>query len=143
MISPTISPHNDTTVVEHCDMTGAYITLGGGQSWRMFNLRGVVNTFAFDPRNPRVIYAGNQALWRSMDTGRTWSMVFPHAKKNTIEHQNGDHAEYSLTTGDTSFPAGHAISGIVVEASGDRIWLSFGARRGAGASTMWNPLEPL
>ena len=104
MISPTISPHDPRIVVEHCDMTGAYITLDGAQSWRMFNLRSVVDTFAFDPRNARVIYAGNQALWRSQDTGRTWSMIFPDPKQNTVEHQNGDHAEYSLTTADASFP---------------------------------------
>src|ERR1035438_5423720 len=101
MIAPTISPHDPRIVVEHCDMTGAYITLDGAQSWRMFNLRTVVETLAFDSRNPRVIYAGNAALWRSADTGRTWSMVFPDPTKNTVEHQNGDHAEYSLTTGDT------------------------------------------
>ena len=99
MIAPTISPHDPNIVVEHCDMTGAYITLDGAQSWRMFNLRGVVNSFAFDPENPKVIYAGNQALWRSEDTGRTWSMVFPNPKRNTIEHQNGDHSEFTLTTG--------------------------------------------
>jgi hypothetical protein len=62
MIAPTISPHDPNIVVEHCDMTGAYITHDGGRSWRMFNLRSVVSVFAFDPRNPRVIYAGNQAL---------------------------------------------------------------------------------
>ena len=100
MIAPTISPHDPRIVVEHCDMTGAYITLDGARSWRMFNLRSVVNVLAFDPRNPKVIYAGNEALWRSEDTGRTWSMVFPDPGKNTIEHQNGDHAEYSLTTDD-------------------------------------------
>jgi hypothetical protein len=94
MISPTISPHDPRIVVEHCDMTGAYITLDGAQSWRMFNLRSIVSTFAFDPRNARVIYAGNQALWRSEDTGRTWSMVFPDPAKNAIEHQNGAHSEY-------------------------------------------------
>ncbi len=138
MISPTISPHDPAVVVEHCDMTGAYITLDGAQSWRMFNLRSVVNTFAFDPRNPRVIYAGNQALWRSEDTGRTWRMIFPDPKKNTIEHQNGDHAEYSLTTGDTSFPAGQAISNIAVEGGAHaRIWLTFAPRRGSGASLLY------
>jgi hypothetical protein len=56
----------------------------------MFNLRSVVDVMAFDPRNPKGIYAGNQALWRSEDTGRTWSMLFPDPGKNTIEHQNGD-----------------------------------------------------
>src|ERR1035438_8326596 len=55
MIAPTISPHDPRIVLEHCDMTGAYITLDGAQSWRMFNLRGVAGTFAFDPRNPKAI----------------------------------------------------------------------------------------
>ncbi len=138
MISPTISPHDPRIVVEHCDMTGAYITLDGALSWRMFNLRAVVNTFAFDPRNPRVIYAGNQALWRSEDTGRTWSMVFPDPGKNTVEHQNGDHSEYSLTTGDASFPAGRAISDIAVEDGGSsRIWIAFEAARGGSDALLY------
>ena len=133
MISPTISPHDPRIVVEHCDMTGAYITLDGAQSWRMFNLRSVVDTFAFDPRNARVIYAGNQALWRSQDTGRTWSMIFPDPRQNTVEHQNGDHAEYSLTTADASFPSGQSVSAIVAGQDG-RIWVAFNPRRGADAS---------
>lgn len=138
MIAPTVSPHDPGIVVEHCDMTGAYITLDGARSWRMFNLRGVVETFAFDPRNPRIIYAGNQALWRTEDTGRTWSMVFPDPRKNTVEHQNGDHADYSLTTGDASFPAGHVISEIAVEAGGSaRIWIAFAAGRGNGAALLY------
>ena len=140
MISPTISPHDPRIVVEHCDMTGAYITLDGAQSWRMFNLRSVVDTFAFDPRNARVIYAGNEALWRSQDTGRTWSMIFPDPKQNTVEHQNGDHAEYSLTTADASFPAGRSISGIAVE-NGGRIWVAFGPRRGADASLLYSSAD--
>ena len=62
---PTISPHDPRTVLTACDMTGAYLTRDGGRSWRMFNLRSVVATFAFDPHDPQVIYAGNAALWRS------------------------------------------------------------------------------
>jgi photosystem II stability/assembly factor-like uncharacterized protein len=138
MIAPTISPRDPNIVVEHCDMTGAYITLDGGQSWRMFSLRSVVSTFAFDPRASRVIYAGNQALWRSDDTGRSWAMIFPDPKKNTVEHQNGDHSEYSLTTADASFPAGHSISAIAVEsAANGRIWVAFAPPRGAGASLLY------
>ena len=138
MIAPTISPHDPRIVVEHCDMTGAYITLDGARSWRMFNLRTVVETLAFDSRNPRVIYAGNAALWRSADAGRTWSMVFPDPTKNTVEHQNGDHADYSLTTGDTSYPAGYVISNIMVEAGGNsRIWVAYAGKPGANASLLY------
>jgi photosystem II stability/assembly factor-like uncharacterized protein len=140
MISPTISPHDPNIVVEHCDMTGAYITLDGARSWRMFTLRSVVETFAYDPRNARVIYAGNQALWRSEDTGRTWRMVFPDPRKKTVEHQNGDHAEYSLTTDDASFPAGRSISAIVVE-NGGKIWLAFGPNKTADSSLLYSSAD--
>src|SRR5450432_3875241 len=75
MISPTISPHNPSLVLEHCDMTGGYITEDNGQSWRMFNLRGGIEVFAFDPKNDAVIYAGNAAVWRTSDRGKSWKML--------------------------------------------------------------------
>lgn len=139
MIAPTISPHDPRIVVEHCDMTGAYITLDGAQSWRIFNLRGVVETFAFDARNPAVIYAGNQALWRSDDSGRSWRMLFPDPKKNTVEHQNGDHAEFSLSTDDASFPAGREISNIATEDG--RLWVAFNARRGDADALLYRSAD--
>ncbi|MDT7812596.1 MAG: hypothetical protein QOJ42_2512, partial [Acidobacteriaceae bacterium] len=105
MVSPTISPSDPRLVVEHCDMTGGYVTTDGGDSWRMFNLRAGLSTFAFDPGNPSVIYAGNAALWRSEDKGQTWSIVFPDPTKGTREHTWSDHAEFVITTNDKSYPA--------------------------------------
>jgi photosystem II stability/assembly factor-like uncharacterized protein len=118
MIAPTISPFDSRLVVEHCDMTGGYITRDNGQSWRMFNLRGGINVFAFDPADPQVIYAGNAALWRSSDTGRTWTMVFPSPARNTIEHQLGDHSDYSLTSSDPAYPGGD-ISAIAIASASE------------------------
>jgi photosystem II stability/assembly factor-like uncharacterized protein len=115
MIAPTISPSDPGVVVEHCDMTGGYITLDGGLSWRMFNLRAGIETFAFDPSNPKRIYAGNAALWRSDDTGRTWRMLFPNPAKKTVEHRNGDHGEYSLTSEDGNYVSGLVVRQIVVD----------------------------
>ena len=77
MFNPVISPHDANTVLISCDMTGSYITHDGGQSWRMFNLRGVVKYFAFDPVDPKTMYAGNQGLWRSTDGGETWKLLYP------------------------------------------------------------------
>src|SRR5689334_9147651 len=77
MFHPTISPHDTNTVLIACDMTGAYITHDGGKSWRMFNLRGVVDFFAFDPKDPKTMYAHATALWRSTDSGEHWSLVYP------------------------------------------------------------------
>src|ERR1700747_1929641 len=77
MFHPTISPHDANTVLVNCDMTGAYITHDGGKSWRMFNLRGVVQFFAFDPTDKNVIYTQATGLWRSEDQGFTWRLVYP------------------------------------------------------------------
>src|SRR2546421_8190685 len=67
MFNPTISPHDTNTVLISCDMTGSYITHDAGQTWRMFNLRGVVDFFVFDPKDPKTIYAHATGLWRSVD----------------------------------------------------------------------------
>jgi hypothetical protein len=120
-IGSTISPYDPNLVVEHCDMTGGYITHDGGQSWRMFNLRSDISTFAFDPGNPNRIYAGGEALWRSDNRGRTWRMVFPDPVRNTVEHQNGDHSDYSLTSKDKSYVSGLNILQIVVDPGNSNI----------------------
>src|SRR5205823_14475108 len=65
MFHPSISPRDTETILVSCDMTGSYISHDGGKSWRMFNLRGVVEFFVFDPQNKNVIYAEATGLWRS------------------------------------------------------------------------------
>jgi len=115
MVDPAVSPHDPAVVLEHCDMTGSYITQDGGQSWRMFNLRNGMSVFAFDPGNPKRIYAGGAALWRSDDGGRSWRMIFPNPAKKTVEHQSGDHGDYSLTSNDGNYVTGLNISQIVVD----------------------------
>jgi hypothetical protein len=104
MTHPTISPHDPNVVLVGCDMTGAYITDDGGQSWRMINLGSVVSSFAFDPVHPDVIYAANPALWRSSDRGRSWRMVFPDPARHARELMTGDHAEYVVRTEDPLYP---------------------------------------
>ena len=101
---PAISPHDARIELEACDMTGAYITTDGGNSFRMFNLRNGVRCYGFDPSKANVIYAGNDGLWRSVDTGRTWSLVFPDPGRKTFEHMRTDHADHSFTTDDPAYP---------------------------------------
>jgi photosystem II stability/assembly factor-like uncharacterized protein len=97
---PTISPHDPRVVLVACDMTGLYLTEDGGDSWRMINLGTGVSSLAFDPADRNVIYAGNAALWRSADRGRTWRMVFPDPTRNTRALFLGDHADYALRSDD-------------------------------------------
>lgn len=130
MFIPTVSPHDPNLVLEHCDMTGSYISFDAGRSWRMFNLRGTVSAFAFDPKDRNVIYAGNQALWKSTDTGKTWSMVFPDPKRNTVEHMRDDHAAPTLTSEDPAYPQGASRARFIAVDPADsrRVYVLFGGR---------------
>ena len=137
MFLPTLSPHDANLVLEHCDMTGAYISFDAGRSWRMFNLRGTITAFAFDPSDAKVIYAGNSALWRSSDTGRTWSMVFPDPARNTVEHMRDDHAAPVYTTDDPAYPSRARVRLIAVDPADSRqIYVAFEGG-GPGGRTTW------
>ncbi|MBV9404980.1 MAG: hypothetical protein JO211_06530 [Acidobacteriaceae bacterium] len=94
--NPTISPHDPNTVLVSCDMTGAYITHDAGRSWRMFNLRGTVNFFVFDPNEPRTIYADATALWRSRDNGESWALVYPRPQSVRGVRMASDHADETI-----------------------------------------------
>jgi photosystem II stability/assembly factor-like uncharacterized protein len=139
-------------------MTGGYVTRDDGQSWRMFNLRGHTDAFSFDPTAPQVIYAGNVALWRSGDYGRTWKMIFPNPARNTVEHQIGDHSDYSLTTSDPAYPGGNITAIHIAPGSNARnghrsaehLYLSFEQRgqptviaSSADGGITWNRLATL
>ena len=96
MFNPTISPHDVNTVLISCDMTGSYITHDGGQTWRMFNLRGVVNFFVFDPLDSKTMYAHATALWRSTDGGEKWNLVYPSPSAVKGVQMNSDHADEDI-----------------------------------------------
>jgi len=110
MITPVISPLDSAAVIEHCDMTGGYITRDNGLSWRMFNLGTGLSSYAFDPNDANVIYAGNTALWRSEDQGKSWEMILPDPRKKTTVHMRGDHSSFDLTTEDANYPRAGDVS---------------------------------
>jgi photosystem II stability/assembly factor-like uncharacterized protein len=82
----------------------------------------VVESFAFDPGDPAVLYAATGVLWRSEDSGRTWRMVFPDPARNTVEHGWGDHADSVFTSDDPLYPSGRDVNiySVVVDPADSR-----------------------
>jgi photosystem II stability/assembly factor-like uncharacterized protein len=104
---PTVSPHDPNTVLLTTDMTGGFITRDAGRRWRRFNLRTGILSYAFDPSNPKVMYAGETGVYRSEDGGEKWRLVFPDAAKLEGERNLGDEAGHFYFSRD-NWPAGKA-----------------------------------
>jgi len=149
MFHPTVSPHDLNTILVNCDMTGAYISHDGGKSWRMFNLRGVVEFFVFDPSDENVIYAQATGLWRSQDQGETWNLVYPKPSSIKGVRMSSDHSDEDIVAepnplgGITAMAVDPAASNIFYVTAGDR-------RKGASSlfvsrdgGQSWNKEEDL
>ncbi|MFH1068159.1 MAG: hypothetical protein V1794_00940 [Candidatus Glassbacteria bacterium] len=122
----TINPRDPNHVFVRCDMTGAYVTENDGGSWRMFNLRTVVQDFEFDPTSPNTVYASNSGLYRSEDRGRTWRLVYPAPEDIAEERMVGDHADHSFLTRDGQVSS--RISKVRVDpGDGNRLYIGMAA----------------
>ena len=102
MFNPAVSPHNANYAYVACDMTGSFVTYDGGLSWRMFSLRGPVKYFVFDPVDSNIVYANSIALFRSIDKGKTWNIVYPDLSEIKGIVSKGDHAEERIITNDST-----------------------------------------
>jgi photosystem II stability/assembly factor-like uncharacterized protein len=134
MFHPTISPHDPNTVLVSCDMTGSYITHDGGKSWRMFNLRGVVQFFVFDPGNRDVIYAESSGLWRSQDQGETWSLIYPKPSSMKSIKMSSDHSDEELIA--EPDPLGH-ITAMAIDPSNSKIFYVVAGDRRKGTFALF------
>lgn len=140
--NPVVSPHDPETVLLSCDMTGSYLTTDGGTSWTIFNLRGGVRQYAFDPADPKIMYAlrsgSSSGLFRSMDGGRRWELCYPNPDSVKAFVARGDHAEEQLLTIDSipravvsmAIDPGNAERVYVVQRVGERYRLAVSDDRG-------------
>ena len=152
---PAISPGQPNDILIACDMTGAYLSHDVGTSWRMFNLGGVVMSFTFDPNDARTYYArtsgqygeSGAALWRSIDAGDSWRLVYPDPASVTGIVQNDDHA-MNIFRSSAALPG--TIEALAVE-PGDAHVLYAVMRQGHSARLMvsrdwgksWQPVADL
>jgi photosystem II stability/assembly factor-like uncharacterized protein len=149
MFHPTVSPHDADTVLVSCDMTGAYISHDGGKSWRMFNLRGVVEFFVFDPKDKNVIYAQATGLWRSSDNGESWNLVYPKPSSVKGIRMNSDHSDEEIIaepdplSGISAMAIDPADSRTLYAAAGDRRKGVFGVFVSQDAGDSWSKASDL
>lgn len=134
MFHPMVSPRDLNTVLLNCDMTGAYITHDGGKSWRMFNLRGVVQFFVFDPLDANTIYAETTGLWRSQDQGETWNLVYPKPSSIKGVKMSSDHSDEDIVSEPN--PLG-SITAMAIDPADSKVFYVTAGDRKKGTSSLF------
>ncbi|MBN2290263.1 MAG: hypothetical protein JXQ83_13095 [Candidatus Glassbacteria bacterium] len=116
MFIPTFNPADPDNILIRCDMSGAYLSSDGGQSWKMYNFPGGAQAFAFDPSDPQAIYVGAAGVHGSADGGKTWRLLFPHPDSVVEVCNVDDHADTYYLSRD-NFPQGPGtyVSALLVD----------------------------
>ena len=114
VLKPTVSPFDDNFVMTHCDMTAAYLSLDGGENWKMKNLWTVPEDFEFDPVDQHTVYvatrgyrhsedrgSGLSLLYRSENQGESWRIIYPDMDraKEIDRLQNTDYLPSEIIDG--------------------------------------------
>jgi photosystem II stability/assembly factor-like uncharacterized protein len=118
MFSPTVSPHNPNRAFVSCDMTGSFATYDGGSFWRMFNLKGPIDYYVFDPIDSNTVYANSIALFKSVDRGHTWSLFYPQPTQVDRIISKGDHASELVINKDSTL---RRVLALAIDPSDSRI----------------------
>jgi hypothetical protein len=130
-----VSPHDPSLVFNSTDMSSCFVSADGGAHWRSF-LLGATCQFAFDARRAELIYAavGFSGLYRSVDRGRSWSLVLPEPSQFAGRQKGDDEGTIYLADKDGALaPAVRAVaadpvqSGRVAANIGRELWLSLDA----------------
>ena len=107
---PAISPHDPNDILNSTDMSEGYVSHDGGNSWRMFNLRGHVRWYMWDPVDRNTAYAKTTGLFRTTDCGRTWALVHPAPSNVGRIAAIGDHGFEVIFTKDGSMDTVEALA---------------------------------
>ena len=99
---PTFSYSNTDKFLIRCDMTGAYLTNDGGDSYAQINYPNGSQSFAYDPKDSMTIYIGSNSLNRSVDGGKSWERILPVKEDVVKEIFQSDHASLRILTKENS-----------------------------------------
>ncbi|HBM97851.1 MAG TPA: hypothetical protein DD413_00355, partial [Ruminococcus sp.] len=84
----SIDPFNDSILATRCDMGGLYMSYNKGKSWERRNILGVMSDIDFDEENDGVVYATGSGVYKSIDHGKTFELIFP-SKESIAGHGSG------------------------------------------------------
>lgn len=113
LCNPVISPFDGNTMAVIPDMGGIYVSHNAGLDWTRKNLQGLTVKAYFDPNREGVVYAGGSGLYRSVDNGNTFRLIFPK-EEEILERRNSDETTMQYLFTNSNYPTYKQVKDILV-----------------------------
>ncbi len=94
LFDAAIDPFDGHTLAARCDMGGLYVSHDEGKSWDRHNINGTILTLRFDPSTEGVIWAGGSGVYKSVDHGKTFNLVYPAPESIKTMGNNFENGNY-------------------------------------------------
>ncbi len=108
LFDAAIDPFEENTLAARCDMGGIYMSYDAGQSWSRHNINGTVLTMRFDPSTEGVIWAGGSGIYKSVDHGKSFELVYPAPDSITSQGNNLENGNYWIFS-DSDYEASYQV----------------------------------
>ncbi len=106
-----IDPFDERTLAARCDMGGVYISHDAGESWFRHNINGTLLTMRFDPSTEGVIWAAGSGIYKSVDHGNTFDLVYPAPSDITSQGNNYENGNYWIFS-NSDYEASYQVWGL-------------------------------
>ena len=91
-----INPYNKNYFACLSDMGGAYFSFDKGQTFTRQNILGTLYALQYDTSTPGVVWLAGSGVYKSIDNGQTFEMVFPQECDVEYSYRNYENMNYWL-----------------------------------------------
>ncbi len=91
-----VNPYNKNYFACLSDMGGAYFSFDKGQTFTRQNILGTLYALQYDTSTPGVVWLAGSGVYKSIDNGQTFEMVFPQECDVEYSYRNYENMNYWL-----------------------------------------------
>lgn len=121
-----IDPFDENCYAFTCDMGSVYFSYDAGKTFSRHNIKGPCYDMRFDETVEGLVWAVGSGVYKSVDHGRTFEMVFPKAADVTSEGNNYENGNWWMFATDSDYPSQYQVwsVGINCKSEGKNVYVA-------------------
>lgn len=109
-----IDPYNEDCYAFACDMGSLYFSYDAGKSFTRHNMQGPLIDLRFDDTTEGVVWAVGSGVYKSVDHGKSFEMVFPKAADITSQGHNYENGNWWMFSENSDYPSQYQVWSVCI-----------------------------